>query len=174
MSNYRRDWLPGGTYFFTLILANRRSRLLVEAIPLLHRVYAEAARRLPFHTVAICVLPDHLHAIWTLPEGDSDFAQRWALIKSGFSRALPASVEISASKSRRRQKGIWQRRFWEHRIRDEEDLARHVDYIHFNPVKHGLVRQVSAWPYSSFHRYVARGMLPVDWAGRADVGSSGE
>jgi len=172
MSNYRRAWVPGGTYFFTVALANRRSRLLVDAIPLLRKVYVEAGNRLPFQTVAICVLPDHLHAIWTLPEGDSDFAQRWALIKSGFSRALPAAVNISASKSRKREKGIWQRRFWEHRIRDDEDLARHVDYIHCNPIKHGLVTQVSDWPYSSFHRHVARGVLPVGWAGRAEFGES--
>jgi putative transposase len=94
------------------------------------------------------------------------------MIKSGFSRALPAAANISTSKSRKREKGIWQRRFWEHRIRDDEDLARHVDYIHFNPIKHGLVKQVSDWPYSSFHRYVARGMLPVGWAGRAEFGES--
>ena len=175
MSNYRREWVPGGTYFFTVTLANRRSRLLVDAIPLLRKVYVEACKRMPFQTVAICVLPDHLHAIWTLPEGDSDYAQRWAMIKSGFSRALPAAANISTSKSRKREKGIWQRRFWEHRIRDDEDLARHVDYIHLNPIKHGLVKQVSDWPYSSFHRYVARSVLPVDWAGRADfTGSFGE
>lgn len=166
MSTYRREWIPGGTYFFTVTLADRRSTLLVDAIPLLRKAYAEARSRLPFETVAICVLPDHLHAILTLPDGDSDYAQRWALIKSGFSRALPSAESIGASKSHKREKGIWQRRFWEHRIRDDADLARHVDYTHFNPVKHGLVAQVRNWPYSSFHHYVARGVLPGDWGGR--------
>ncbi|KQO41254.1 transposase [Pseudomonas chengduensis] len=168
MPHYRRERIPGATYFFTVTLADRRSRLLVEEIALLRQVYVEASKRMPFKTVAICVLPDHLHAVWELPEDDRDYSRRWALIKSQFSRALPAMASVSASKSRRREKGVWQRRFWEHRIRDEEDLARHVDYIHFNPVKHGLVSQVGDWPYSSFHRYVGRGLLPADWGGRDD------
>lgn len=167
MSNYRRERIPGATYFFTVTLADRRSRLLVEEIALLRQVYVEVSKRIPFKTVAICVLPNHLHAIWELP-GDHDYSLRWASIKSQFSRALPAMPTVSASKSRKREKGIWQRRFWEHRIRDEDDLARHVDYIHFNPVKHGLVSQVGDWPYSSFHRYVAHGLLPADWGGRDD------
>ncbi|MFP6848450.1 MAG: transposase [Pseudomonas sp.] len=166
MSNYRRHWLPGGTYFFTVTLANRQSTLLVDAISTLRQAYADAGRRHPFETVAICVLPDHLHAIWTLPDGDSDYSQRWALIKSGFSRTLPAATTISVSKSRKREKGIWQRRFWEHCIRDDADLERHVDYIHHNPVKHGLVKQAMDWPYSSFHRDVQRGVLPLAWGGK--------
>ncbi|MGE8361834.1 REP-associated tyrosine transposase [Pseudomonas sp.] len=175
MSHYRREWVPGGTYFFTVTLADRRSRLLLDEISLLRKVYANASKRLPFKTVAICVLPDHLHAIWSLPDGDSDYSQRWALIKSQFSRALPAAISVSQSKSRKREKGIWQRRFWEHCIRDDEGLARHVDYIHYNPVKHGLVTQVRDWPYSSFHRYVERGDVPRDWGGQADIeGGFGE
>lgn len=175
MSTYRRERIPGATYFFTLTLADRRSRLLVDEITLLRQVYVEASKRMSFKTIAICVLPDHLHTIWQLPEGDSDYSQRWALIKSQFSRGLPASPSVSVSKLRRREKGIWQRRFWEHRIRDDDDLARHVDYIHYNPVKHGLVAQVRDWPYSSFHRYVERGVLPLDWGGRCDVsGGFGE
>lgn len=174
MSNYRRQSVPGGTYFFTVTLADRQSGLLVEKIPLLRRAYAEACGRLPFETVAICVLPDHLHAIWTLPNGDSDYSQRWALIKSRFSHALPKATSLSASKYRKREKGIWQRRFWEHQIRDENDLARHVDYIHFNPVKHGLVNCVADWPFSSFHRYVERGVLPMGWGGYDDAGNFGE
>jgi putative transposase len=140
----------------------------VDEVALLRQAYAEASKRLHFKTIAICVLPDHLHAIWALPDGDSDYSQRWALIKSHFSRALPAMASVSASQSRKREKGIWQRRFWEHRIREDDDLARHVDYIHYNPVKHGLVTQVGDWPYSSFHRYVARRVLPADWGGRVD------
>jgi putative transposase len=110
-------------------------------------------------------LPDHLHAIWTLPEDNSDFSTRWNLIKREFSRQLPNASARSASQIAKREKGIWQRRFWEHVIRDEIDLVRHIDYIHFNPVKHGLVSQAVDWPHSSFHTYVARGDLPADWGG---------
>jgi putative transposase len=102
--------------------------------------------------------------IWSLPSGDSEFAARWNLIKGGFSRGLPATAR-SSSKILKREKGIWQRRYWEHAIRDEQDLRRHVDYIHYNPVKHGLVPRVRDWPYSSFHRYVKQGSLPIDWGG---------
>lgn len=172
MPNYRRERIAGATCFFTVTLADRRSSLLVDEIALLRQVYVKASKSMPFKTVAICVLSDHLHAIWELPEDDRDYSQRWALIKSLFSRALSAAASVSTSKVRKREKGIWQRRFWEHRIRDEDDLARHVDYIHFNPVKHGLVAQVGDWPYSSFHRYVARGLLLVDWGGRADGGGA--
>ncbi|MCY1267516.1 REP-associated tyrosine transposase [compost metagenome] len=165
MSNYRRSLVPGGTYFFTVTLADRRSSLLTEAIGHLRNAYAQAAELSPFRTIAICVLPDHLHALWTLPEGDCEYSYRWSLIKSQFSKSIPADEQRSASKAKRREKGIWQRRFWEHQIRDEADLNRHIDYIHHNPVKHGLVSRVRDWPYSSFHRYVRAGLLPKDWAG---------
>jgi putative transposase len=118
--------------------------------------------------VAICVLPDHLHAVWQLPEGDADFPQRWSLIKSGFSRGLRIDIARSPSKIAKRERGLWQRRYWEHAIRNDNDLERHIDYIHFNPVKHGLVRRVCDWPYSSFKNYVAHGDLPPDWGG--DIG----
>jgi putative transposase len=174
MSNYRRSLVPGGTYFFTVALANRHSTLLTDAIAYLRRAYALAIERSPFETIAICVLPDHIHAIWTLPDGDANFSRRWSLIKSQFSMAIPTASR-SASKARRREKGIWQRRFWEHQIRDEADLNRHIDYIHHNPVKHGLVERVVDWPYSSFHRYVRSGVLPEDWAGiEAQTGRFGE
>ncbi|WP_236209094.1 REP-associated tyrosine transposase [Pseudomonas tohonis] len=174
MSNYRRSLVPGGTFFFTVTLADRRATLLTDAIPSLRRAYSLALQRMPFDTVAICVLPDHLHAIWTLPPGDADFSRRWSLIKSQFSMTLSPSPR-SASKANRREKGIWQRRFWEHQIRDQVDLERHVDYIHHNPVRHGLVTQVKDWPYSSFHRYVKDGLLPEDWAGDGeDAGGFGE
>jgi len=164
MPYYRRAKVEGGTYFFTVTLADRHSDLLVKEIDRLRRTYRSVADQRPFETIAICILPDHLHAIWTLPEADSDFAQRWSSIKSGFSRGLPAEPR-SGSKRARREKGIWQRRYWEHIIRDDADLIRHIDYIHFNPVKHGLVTRVADWPYSSFHRYVERGDLQVDWGG---------
>jgi putative transposase len=155
----------GGTYFFTLTLADRSSDILVREIDRLRAVYLLVQQARPFETVAICILPDHLHAIWTLPPGDADFATRWNLIKGGFSRGIPAAHGRSASKLAKREKGIWQRRYWEHVIRDENDLARHVDYVHFNPVKHGLVSRVSDWTHSSFHLYVKRAQLPIDWGG---------
>ncbi len=164
MPNYRRVKLAGGTFFFTLVLAGRSSDLLIREINRLRRVYAEVQTRHPFETIAICILPDHLHALWSLPDNDVDYALRWNLIKSGFSRGLPAARR-SPSKLAKREKGIWQRRYWEHAIRDDADLARHVDYIHFNPVKHGLVSCVCDWPHSSFHQYVKRGDLPIDWGG---------
>ena len=129
--------------------------------------YGKVQRDSPFLTIAICILPDHLHAVWQLPADDADFSSRWSKIKSGFSRVLPVTAR-TASKLAKREKGIWQRRFWEHQIRDESDLQRHVDYIHFNPVKHGLVQRVADWPYSSFHRYVRAGQLERDWAGCSD------
>jgi putative transposase len=164
MPDYRRANIPGGTFFFTLTLANRSSDLLIREISRLRRIYAQVQSRRPFETIAICILPDHLHAIWSLPAGDADFAMRWNLIKGGFSRGLPAA-QRSFSKVAKREKGIWQRRYWEHAIRDESDLIRHIDYIHFNPVKHGLVSRVCDWPHSSFHQYVKRGALPADWGG---------
>lgn len=175
MSRYRRSLVGGGTFFFTVTLADRRSTLLIEQIERLRAVYARVQRKHPFETVAICVLPDHLHAVWALPTDDADFSLRWSLIKAGFSRGLAASVRRSESKMVKREKGLWQRRFWEHQIRGELDFQRHVDYIHFNPVKHGHVVRVTDWPYSSFHRYVERGIYPLDWAGGvADFGCVGE
>jgi putative transposase len=165
MSRYRRAKIEGGALFFTLTLADRSSDLLVREIDRLRRAYKVVQNRRPFETIAICVLPDHLHALWLLPEGDADFASRWSLFKSAFSCGLPAAGSRSVSKIAKREKGVWQRRYWEHAIRNDADLERHVDYIHYNPVKHGLVSRVQDWPHSSFHRYVKRGMLPVDWGG---------
>jgi putative transposase len=176
MSRYRRAWIPGGTFFFTLTLADRSSDLLVRHIDLLRSAYAFVQQRHPIQTIAVCILPDHVHALWTLPDGDADYSKRWSLIKGRFSRGLAEPAARSPSKIIKRDKGIWQRRFWEHAIRDEDDLTRHVDYIHFNPVKHGLVARVCDWPHSTFHRYVARDMLPQDWGGdiRGIAGKFGE
>ena len=165
MTNYRRNFVAGGSYFFTVNLADRRTRLLTDHIELLRAAFRYTQSRHPFTVEAIVVLPDHLHAIWTLPEGDADFALRWRLIKSAFARPLPKAEPVSASRANRGERGIWQRRYWEHTLRDECDFARHADYIHFNPVKHGHVGRVAAWPYSSFHRMVRRGVFPEDWAG---------
>jgi putative transposase len=176
MAQYRRTKIDGGTFFFTVTLADRSSNLLVQQTDLFRNAYRSVQDRLPFVTIAICIFPEHLHAIWSLPEGDVDYPKRWNLIKGGFSRCLPVSANRSPSKIAKREKGIWQRRYWEHAIRDEVDLVRHVDYIHFNPVKHGLVSRVSDWPHSSFHRFVERGDLPLDWGGdmRDPLGSFGE
>ena len=154
MTNYRRNFIPGGSYFFTVNLVDRHSCLLTENIETLRAAFRYTRSRHPFTVEAMVVLPDHLHTIWSLPEGDHDFALRWRLIKSAFSRELPAGESISESRAAKGERGIWQRRYWEHTLRDEHDLERHVDYIHFNPVKHGHVSQVRDWPYSSFHRMV--------------------
>lgn len=165
MSRYRRMRIDGGVFFFTVVLADRSSTLLVDQIVRLRRIHESVRKRLPFEVVAVCVLPDHIHAIWALPEHDSNYSLRWSLIKSGFSRGLEVDTVRSPSKSRKRERGVWQRRFWEHTIRDDADLERHVDYIHFNPVKHDYVTRTGDWPYSSFHRYVRDGILASDWAG---------
>jgi putative transposase len=172
MTNYRRNFVPGGSYFFTANLADRRLRLLTENIGLLRTAFRNTRRRHRFAIEAIVVLPDHLHAIWTLPQGDADFALRWRLIKSTFSRALPRGEQVSESRLGKGERGIWQRRYWEHTLRDETDFTRHVDYIHFNPVKHGHVTRVKDWPYSSFHRMVRAGVYPEDWAGDSEADSA--
>jgi putative transposase len=176
MTDYRRNFIPGGSFFFTANLADRRLRLLTEHIDQLRVAFRETRQRHPFATDAMVVLPDHLHAVWTLPEGDADFATRWRQIKSAFSRALPTIEPISGSRAAKGERGIWQRRFWEHTIRDENDFARHIDYIHINPVKHRLVTRVRDWPYSSFHRMVKLRIYPEDWAGdvRELTGDFGE
>jgi putative transposase len=173
MTSYRRNFVAGGSYFFTVNLAERQLRLLTDNINLLRAVFRETRRRHPFTIDAIVVLPDHLHTVWTLPAGDGDFAIRWQLIKASFSRGLPRGEPVSASRLRKRERGIWQRRYWEHTLRDEDDFARHVDYIHFNPVKHGLVACVRDWPFSSFHRMVRLGIYPENWAGGAGQKDSG-
>jgi putative transposase len=168
MSDYRRLWVPGGTYFFTVNLADRSRRLLVDNIDALRMGVAAVRVAHPFETVAWCVLPDHLHVVWTLPPGDDDFATRWMLIKAQFSRRVENGERLSASRRKHHERGIWQRRYWEHLIRDERDLQNHIDYIHFNPVKHGWAQRPGDWPYSSFHRFVLEGVLPADWAGSPD------
>lgn len=172
MPQYRRDRTPGGTWFFTVVLANRHSNLLVREIHCLRATVRRVRHDWPFHIDAWVVLPDHIHAVWTLPEGDHDFSTRWRLIKSGFSRALPSVESVSPSRRRKAERGIWQRRFWEHRIRDWNDFRRHLDYVHINPLKHGYVKQVGDWPFSTFSRFVQQGIYPADWGG--DIELEGE
>jgi len=169
MTEYRRAKAEGATYFFTVNCAERRgNRLLMEHIDLLRQAFRRVKNDHPFKIDAIVVLPDHLHCIWTLPAGDADYKTRWALIKAGFSRGIPSGESRSRSRIKRGERGVWQRRYWEHLIRDERDYQRHVDYIHWNPVKHGWVTRVRDWPRSSFHAYVRRGIVSADWAGELD------
>lgn len=162
MPNYRRPFIAGASWFFTVNLHDRRQRLLVEHVVALREAVRETRRRFPFKIDAMVVLPDHIHAVWTLPEGDCDFPLRWRLIKTRFSKSIVPGEQLSMSRRTRGERGIWQRRYWEHLIRNERDHARHVDYCWFNPVKHGLVTDVEDWPYSSFHRDNPR---PRDLAG---------
>ena len=166
MPDYRRVWYPGGTCFFTVNLLQRQGTdLLTRHIDLLRSVVREVRRRHAFIIHGWVVLPDHLHSVLELPTGDADFATRWRLIKMGFSKALPRVERISKVRSRRGERGIWQRRYWEHLIRDEADFQAHMDYVHINPVKHGLVPGAMDWPYSTFHRLVEQGIYRPDWAG---------
>jgi len=172
---YRRTLVPGATYFFTLNLADRRCHLLVENIEALREAVRVVKQAHPFEIVAWVVLPEHMHAIWSLPAADSDYSLRWNQIKGAFSRRVPTGERLSRSRAGKRERGVWQRRFWEHLIRDDRDLERHLDYVHYNPVKHGHVQRAADWPFSSFHRYARQGLLPVDWGcGGAFDGEYGE
>jgi putative transposase len=168
MPNYRRNFTAGGTYFFTVITYNRQP-IFDSPISrkILHCVWKEVQESLPFVTDAICLLPDHIHTIWTLPDHDSNFSIRWHEIKRRFTRhylqEVPVNYPINKSRQKRQEAPVWQRRFWEHTIRDENDLMNHINYIHYNPVKHHLVDCVIDWPWSSFHRYVKNGFYDSQW-----------
>jgi putative transposase len=164
MVRYRRNFVPGGTFFFTATLVDRQSRALVEYVDVLRRALRTVRQERPFSIDAVAVLPDHLHIVMTLPPDDADFSGRWKRFKSLFTR-LAVAQGLASTRNQRGEYALWQTRFWEHTIRDEADLGRHIDYIHYNPVKHGLVSQVCDWPHSSFHRYVKLGVLPRDWGG---------
>lgn len=170
MPDYRRAFIPGGTYFFTVNLLQRHnSNLLITEIQLLRDTVRKVRQRYPFQINAWVVLPEHLHCIWTLPPGDSNYSLRWRLIKSGFSRGLPIIERRSKVRIAAGERGIWQRHYWEHVIRDDLDYRHHVDYIHVNPLKHGHVTKIIDWPYSTFHQYVAQGIYPADWCCDVDV-----
>ena len=160
---YRRAKTAGATYFFTVNLADRSSALLTENIQELRNAVRKIRLSHPFEIIAMVVLPDHLHAIWRLPEGDADFPLRWSLIKAAFSRMIPKTEVIRRSRKLKRERGIWQRRYWEHQIRSDDDLEKHVAYIHFNPVKHGYVARAADWPYSSIHREIECGNVNEHW-----------
>ncbi|HEX4610319.1 MAG TPA: transposase [Urbifossiella sp.] len=177
MPNFRRNYVPGGTYFFTLVTHLRRPILTT---PLARRCLLKALTvvrgRAPFESVAVVLLPDHLHAVWTLPNGDADFSHRWRRIKERFTRSYlaggGAEAEVSGRRAGRQERGVWQPRFWEHTIRDEDDFERCLAYVHYNPVKHGLVASPREHPWSTFRKFVGRGWYQPDW-GAAPVEVSG-
>ncbi len=174
MSRYIRPKLPGATVFFTVALADRRSDLLVRRIGALREAVAAVRAERPFGIEAWVVLPDHLHAVWTLPQGDADFSTRWKEIKARFTKAAGVVGRRSASKVAKGEMGVWQRRFWDHHIRDEADFGSHVRYCWGNPVKHGYVETAAAWPYSSIHRDIRAGRVEAEWAGVEADGRFGE
>jgi putative transposase len=151
--DYRRVYVEGGCYFFTVTLADRKSDLLVQHIDCLRSAFKTVKQKHPFEINAMVVMPDHLHCLWTLPKNDSDYSTRWALIKANFSRAITKTELIKATRLKKGERGIWQRRFWEHTIRDDQDFYNHIEYIHNNPIKHGYVSNAQDWPYSSIHQF---------------------
>ncbi len=158
MSNYRRLTIRGGTYFFTVVTYRRQPIFTDDArVELLRHAFREVKAKRPFDVVAAVILPNHLHCLWNLPEDDADFSTRWQMIKTSFSRRIPAKIRKDGSKT------VWQPRFYEHCIRDERDFHNHLDYIHYNPVKHGLVSSPELWLYSSFKHFVALGYYPSGW-----------
>jgi putative transposase len=169
MSEYRRAFVPGGTFFFAVV-TDRRAPLFSQgaARTILSDVIRRCQEHSPIEIVAFVLLPEHLHAMWTLPPGDSNFSMRWGWIKKEFTKTWLAAGGQEGprppTRQRERRHAIWQRRFWEHTIRDEDDLEAHFDYIHYNPVKHGWVASPHDWPWSSFHRWVRAGHYSLDWA----------
>lgn len=159
---------PGGTYFFRVNLFDRRTSALVTHTDALRDAVRKVRERRPFHIDAWVVLPEHMHAMWTLPVGEFDYSARWRAIKTAFAKALPKAEYLSPARFAKGERGIWQRRFWEHTIRDEADYARHLDHVHISPLRHGLVSSARAWPHSSFHRSISRGIYPEDWTGAGD------
>ncbi len=158
MTNYRRVYVAGGTYFFTVVTYNRKPILCSDqAIQRLRAAFRHTIKKYPFQLKALVVLPDHLHSIWQLPEKDCEFSQRWNTIKRYF------SLEMQGETNNRREKNIWQRRFWEHLVRDEDDLQRCFDYVYYNPVKHNYVKKPFDWPYSTFRRDVTKGYYDKHW-----------
>lgn len=171
MVQYRRAQTEGAAWFFTVALEDRRTRLLTDHVDVLREAFRSVHDKRPFDLDAVVVLPEHLHAIWVLPEGDADHAVRWQLVKTQFTQALQRAG-VPVPRRANGEPALWQRRYWEHLIRDEDDWQRHRDYVHYNPVKHGHVSRVVDWPHSSFHRYLRRGELAADWGGDAIAGAS--
>lgn len=179
MSNYRRARTEGGTYFFTVVTYRRQQFLCDENVwHALRKAIRDTRATHPFHIDAWVLLPDHLHCIWTLPPDDANFGVRWAMIKRAVTKQCGPHLYrddwMNHSKRRRKESTLWQRRFWEHQIRDDWDYENHMNYLHYNPVKHGYVQKVSDWPYSTFHRYVQQGIYDENWGGMNTVTIDGE
>lgn len=173
MPDYKRWFRDGGTYFFTVVTYNRRKIFCnSNARTSLHQAIAEVQALHPFEILAVVLLPDHCHCIWKMADDDDNFSVRWAMIKRRFTKLWLNSsrqdVSVSASRTKRGERGVWQRRFWEHLIRDQQDFARHMDYIHYNPVKHEYVLCPHQWKYSSFHRWVKENVYEFDWLCQCD------
>jgi putative transposase len=165
---YRRSFLPGGAFFFTVVTAERRPLFTEQKnVATLRAAFRTVQSQRPFTLEAAVVLPDHLHCVWTLPPGDADFSTRWRLVKTWFTKHCDSTLRAEAANARiaRGESGLWQQRYWEHLLRDETDYRHHIEYIHFNPVKHGYAKAPIDWPYSSFRRYVQTGMYPKNWGG---------
>lgn len=174
---YRRSKTPGATYFFTVVTYRRRRFLCEpENVALLRAAFRAVKRRHPFSIDAFVLLQDHLHCLWTLPQGDADYSKRWMLVKSYFTRRCSNALKMGRSSAllHKREQRIWQHRFWEHQIRGEEDFLRHCDYIHFNSVKHGYVSRALDWPYSSFQLFLRRGIYSPDWGLAENLGMEGD
>lgn len=165
MSNYRRNTQMGATYFFTVCLNDRNSQLLIDYIGELRHAYRKTQQKMPFYADAMVILPDHFHALWTLPSNDSDYANRIRLFKSYFTRQLPPELKHTTNQNRlnHRQTGIWQLRYWEHTIQNDIDYQRHMNYILYNPVKHGYTKAVKDWQFSSFRQSVMAGLYDKAW-----------
>jgi len=163
--HYRRVYIEGGCYFFTVVTEKRRKIFSEDDnVKRLRAAFKTVMQKRPFVIDAAVVLPDHLHFIWTLPEYDSDYSTRWRLIKSAFIKQYPDKFIVqNANRKKKKQQELWQHRGWEHCLRDKRDFQQHIDYIHYNPVKHGLVKRASDWQYSSIHRYIKSGMLDKNW-----------
>lgn len=169
MPNYRRARVEGATYFFTVNLADRSRHLLTDRIDALRLAFSHAKTSFPFTIDAIVILPEHLHCVWTLPVGDAEFSDRWRRIKAEFSARVAPIAGRSSGRAHKGERGIWQRGFWEHVVRDDDDYTAHLDYIHFNPVRHGHVSRAVDWPFSSFRRYLKKGFYSPDWADTGEV-----
>lgn len=174
MPNYVRPRWQGATIFFTVALARRGEDVLCRHVEHLRAAVRETHADLPFESRAWVILPDHLHTIWTLPPGDGDYSTRWKRIKARFTKAVGITLPRTMSKANKGEAGLWQRRFWDHHIRDDADLTTHLRYCWWNPVKHGLVERAVDWPYSSLHRDIARGLAEPEWSGITGDGQFGE
>ena len=170
VSNYIRYHINGATYFLTLNVEDRiNNKILTDNVALLRKAFRSVKRKHAFRIDAIVILPDHIHLLITLPKSSSDFTNIIRTFKAYVSKHLPVTESISDVRKLRNERGIWQRRFWEHTIRDQQDFNNHMDYIHWNPVKHGYVSSVKEWPYSSFHKCVEKGIYDINWCASVDI-----